>query len=106
MLDITERKKADEALDSYNKYILDKLVGIKPDDRTTIIGDPIGREALIEELKFEMIPYTPEELVEIANKEFEWCIAEFKKTSREMGFGDDYMKAIEAVKLKYVEPGK
>ena len=99
-------KKADEALDAYNKYILDKLVGIRPDDRTTIIGDPIGREALIEELKFEMIPYTPEELVEIANKEFELCIAEFKKASREMGFGDDYMKAIEAVKQKYVEPGK
>lgn len=99
-------KKADEALDAYNKYILDKLVGIRPDDKTTIIGDPIGREALIEELKFEMIPYTPEELVEIANKEFEWCIAEFKKASREMGFGDDYMKAIEAVKRKYVEPGE
>ncbi len=99
-------KKADEALDSYNKYILDKLVGIRPDDRTTIIGDPIGREALIEELKFEMIPYTPEELVQIANKEFDWCIAELKKASREMGFGDDYMKAIEAVKQKYVEPGK
>ncbi len=99
-------KKADEALDAYNKYILDKLVGIRPDDKTTIIGDPIGRDALIEELKFEMIPYSPEELVEIANKEFEWCIAEFKKASREMGFGDDYMKAIEAVKQKYVEPGK
>ena len=99
-------KKTDEALDSYNKYILDKLVGIKPDDRTTIIGDPIGRAALIEELKFEMIPYTPEELVQIANKEFDWCIAELKKASREMGFGDDYMKAIEAVKQKYVEPGK
>jgi len=99
-------KKVDEALDSYNKYILDKLVGIRPDDRTTIIGDPIGREALIEELKFEMIPYTPEELVEIANKEFDWCIVELKKASREMGFGDDYMKAIEAVKQKYVEPGK
>ena len=87
-------KKADDALDAYNKYILDKLVGIRPDDKTTIIGDPIGRDALIEELKFEVIPYTPEELVEIANKEFEWCIAEFKKASREMGFGDDYMKAI------------
>ena len=99
-------KKADDALDAYNKYILDKLIGIRPDDKTTIIGDPIGRDALIEELKFEMIPYTPEELVEIANKEFEWCIAEFKKASREMGFGDDYMKAIEAVKRKYVEPGK
>ena len=99
-------KKADEALDAYNKYILDRLVGIRPDDKTTIIGDPIGRDALIEELKFEMIPYSPEELVNNANKEFEWCIAEFKKASREMGFGDDYMKAIEAVKQKYVEPGK
>lgn len=99
-------KTADDALGKYSTFITEKLVGIRADDRTTIIGDPIGREALIEELKFEMIPYTPEELVEIANKEFEWCVTEFKKASREMGFGDDYMKAIEAVKQKYVEPGK
>lgn len=99
-------KKADEAIVSYNTFILDKLVGIRADDKTTIIGDPIGREALIQELQFEMIPYTPEELIEIANKEFEWCQVELKKASREMGFGDDYMKAIEAVKQKYVEPGK
>lgn len=99
-------KAVDDALGKYSTFITEKLVGIRADDRTTIIGDPIGREALIEELKFEMIPYTPEELVEIANKEFDWCVAEFKKASREMGFGDDYMKAIEAVKQKYVEPGK
>jgi len=99
-------KAVDEALGKYSTFITTKLVGIPADDRVTIIGDPIGREALIEELKFEMIPYTPEELVEIANKEFDWCVAELKKASREMGFGDDYMKAIEAVKLKYVEPGK
>jgi uncharacterized protein (DUF885 family) len=99
-------KAADEALQKYQTYITEKLVGIRPDDKTTIIGDPIGRAALIEELRYEMIPYTPEELVEIANKEFDWCIAEFKKASREMGYGDDYMKAIEAVKQKYVEPGK
>ncbi|MGE3468529.1 MAG: DUF885 family protein, partial [Pyrinomonadaceae bacterium] len=99
-------KAADDALAKYSTYITEKLVGIRADDRTTIIGDPIGRAALIEELGFEMIPYTPEELVEIANREFEWCITEFKKASREMGYGDDYMKAIEAVKLKYVEPGK
>ncbi len=99
-------KAADDALAKYQAFIAEKLVGIKPDDKTTIIGDPIGREALIEELKFEMIPYTPEELVQIANKEFEWCVAEFKKASREMGYGDDYLKAIEAVKQKYVEPGK
>jgi len=99
-------KEADGALLKYQTFISTKLVGIAPDDKTTIIGDPIGREALIEELKFEMIPYSPEELVSIANKEFDWCIAEFKKASREMGYGDDYMKAIEAVKQKYVEPGK
>ncbi|MBP9663613.1 MAG: DUF885 family protein [Pyrinomonadaceae bacterium] len=99
-------KAADEALGKYQTFISEKLVGIRADDKTTIIGDPIGREALIEELKFEMIPYTPEELVQIANKEFDWCIAEFKKVSRDMGYGDDYMKAIEAVKQKYVEPGK
>ncbi|MEQ1644951.1 MAG: DUF885 family protein, partial [Pyrinomonadaceae bacterium] len=99
-------KSVDDALGKYVTFITEKLVGIRADDRTTIIGDPIGRDALIEELKFEMIPYTPEELVEIANKEFEWCVTEFKKASREMSFGDDYMKAIEAVKQKYVEPGK
>lgn len=99
-------KSADDALQKYQNFVTTKLVGISPDDKTTIIGDPIGREALIEELRFEMIPYTPEELVEIANKEFDWCIAEFKKASREMGYGDDYMKAIEAVKKTYVPPGK
>lgn len=96
----------DDALNKYAAFVTTKLVGIAPDDRTTIIGDPIGREALIEELQFEMIPYAPEELVQIADKELAWCIAELKKASREMGFADDYMKAIEAVKQKYVEPGK
>ncbi len=99
-------KAVDAALQSYQTFLLDKLVGIKPDDKTTIIGDPIGREALVQELEFEMIPYTPEELVEIANKEFAWCEAEMKKASGEMGFGDDWKKALEAVKNKYVEPGK
>jgi uncharacterized protein (DUF885 family) len=99
-------KTTDEALGKYATFITEKLVGIKPDDKTTIIGDPIGREALIDELRYEMIPYTPEELVEIANKEFAWCEAEMKKASREMGYGDDWKKALEAVKQKYVEPGK
>ena len=99
-------ESVENALQKYSEFVSSKLVGISADDKTTIIGDPIGREALIEELQFEMIPYTPEELVQIADREFAWCIAELKKASREMGFGDDYMKAIEAVKQKYVEPGK
>lgn len=95
-----------ESLGNYQSFIVSELVGISPNDKTTIIGDPIGRDALMQELEFEMIPYTPEELVEIANKEFAWCEAEMKKASREMGFGDDWKKALEAVKQKYVEPGK
>lgn len=99
-------KAVDASLIAYQTLISEKLVGIRADDRVTIIGDPIGREALLQELEYEMIPYTPEELVEIANKEFAWCEAEMKKASREMGFGDDWKKALEAVKNKYVEPGK
>jgi uncharacterized protein (DUF885 family) len=99
-------KAADAALEKYQTFLLDKMTGIKPDDKVTIIGDPIGRAALMEELEFERIPYTPEELIEIANKEFAWCETEMKKASREMGYGDDWKKALEAVKQKYVEPGK
>jgi uncharacterized protein (DUF885 family) len=99
-------KSVENALLDYQNFISEKLVGIRTDDRVTIIGDPIGRDALLQELEYEMIPYTPEELVEIANREFAWCEAEMKKASREMGFGDDWKKALEAVKNKYVEPGK
>ncbi len=99
-------KAVDTALEKYQAFLLDKMVGIKPDDKTTIIGDPIGRQGLMEELEFERIPYTPEELIELANKEFAWCEAEMKKASSAMGYGDDWKKALEIVKQKYVEPGK
>jgi uncharacterized protein (DUF885 family) len=99
-------KAVEDSLQKYSEFVVGKLVGIRPDDKTTIIGDPIGRDALLEELAFEMIPYSPEELIEIANKEFAWCEAEMKKASRDMGFGDDWKKALEAVKQKYVDPGK
>lgn len=99
-------KTVEQSLQNYQTFLLDKLVGIKPDDKTTIIGDPIGREALLRELEYEMIPYTPDELVKIANREFAWCETEMKKASRELGYGDDWKKALEAVKNKYVEPGK
>ena len=75
-------------------------------DASDIVGDPIGREALLSELQSEMIPYTPEELIAIANKEMAWCEAEMKKASRDLGYGDDWKKALEHVKNLYVEPGK
>jgi uncharacterized protein (DUF885 family) len=75
-------------------------------DSSDIIGDPIGRDPLMVELAAEMIPYTPEELIAIGWKELAWCEAEMKKASRELGFGDDWHKALEHVKNKYVEPGR
>ena len=58
---------------------------VRADHDDDIIGDPIGREALINELKSAMIPYTPEELVAIAEKEFAWCEAEMKKAAQRDG---------------------
>jgi uncharacterized protein (DUF885 family) len=78
----------------------------RPGDTSDIVGDPIGRDALISELKSEMIPYTPEELIAIGEKEMAWCENEMKKASRELGYGDDWHKALEFVKTQYVEPGK
>ncbi|AIE84897.1 DUF885 family protein [Fimbriimonas ginsengisoli] len=94
------------ALDDYVNFVRERIVAIKADDKTTIIGFPIGREALLADLEFERIPYTPEELIAIADKQYDWCLAEMKKASRELGYGDDWHKALEHVKQQYVEPGK
>lgn len=99
-------KALNAALASYGGFLRERVVGIRPDDRTTIIGDPIGRAALQSELKSEMIPYSPEELMEIARKEYAWCEAEMKRASRDLGYGDDWKKAVEHVKREHVEPGK
>jgi uncharacterized protein (DUF885 family) len=76
------------------------------DDGSGIVGYPIGKEEIIRQLQLEFIPYTPEELVDIANKEFAWCDAEMLKASQDMGFGKDWKKALEKVKNTYVPPGK
>jgi uncharacterized protein (DUF885 family) len=99
-------KNLDQALTKYAAFLKEKVVGVNPEDKDAIIGNPVGREALVSELGFEMIPYSPEELIAIANKEFAWCDAEIRKASRELGYGDDWHKALEHVKNLHVEPGK
>lgn len=76
------------------------------DDGSDIIGKPIGQAALLDELAYEMIAYTPEELIAIAEAERAWCQSELIKAAREMGLGDDWKAAIDKVKSKYVEPGE
>jgi hypothetical protein len=95
------------ALDDYQKFLREKIVGVDPKGKDDpIIGDPIGREGLLNDLANEMIAYTPEELIAIAEREFAWCDTELKRASREMGFGDDWKAALEKVKQDHVEPGE
>jgi uncharacterized protein (DUF885 family) len=98
-------EKADSALRSYSTLIRSKLAKIDASNKSAIIGEPIGNEALIQALKFEMIPYTPAELIQIANREFEWCDKEMAKAAKELGF-DDWRAAQDTVKDLYVQPGE
>jgi len=101
-------KKVVSALDGYRSSLRENVLGIQPKGGgdEPIVGTPIGREALVADLASEMIPYTPEDLLAVADREFAWCEAEMKKASREMGFGENAQAALEKVKTLYVEPGK
>ncbi len=100
-------QQLDSTLANYASLLKKKVdpATLPKDDGSGIIGNPIGREELIRLLQYEMIPYTPEELIDIANKEFAWCDAELLKASREMGFGDNWKQAQEKVKQSYVPEG-
>ncbi|MBV9988831.1 MAG: DUF885 family protein [Chitinophagaceae bacterium] len=101
-------KALDDELNSYATELRNKgkASSTQKEDKSGIVGNPIGRDELIALLKYEMIPYTPEELIDIANKEFAWCDQELLKASREMGFGDNWRAAQEKVKNTYVPAGE
>ncbi|HLK61406.1 MAG TPA: DUF885 family protein [Chthonomonadaceae bacterium] len=95
----------EKALEEFAIFLRVKVVGVKSDDQDTIIGDPIGREALLTELAAERIPYTPEELIAIAERELAWCEAEMQRASGELGY-TDWHDALEYVKALHVAPGR
>lgn len=115
-------KRLDESLKRYARTLRERVVGFKPQPPAgspgarsadsasandgPIVGDPIGAQGLREDLEHEMIPYTPQELIAIAEREYAFSLSEMKKASREMGFGDDWKSAVEKVKNSYVEPGR
>lgn len=94
-----------EALSDHAKMLRAEILGVSPNDKDTIIGQPIGKQALQLELSHEWIPYTPSELIQIAEEEFAWCDSEMAKAAKEMGF-DDWREAQNAVKNLYVMPGE
>lgn len=74
-------------------------------DSSGIEGPARGRQGLIFDLQDELVPYTPEELMAFAEREFAWCDREMRKASAEMGFGDDWKQAMEQVKGMHPPPG-
>jgi len=96
---------AAKALGDYATFLKEDLAGVKGKDEDPLIGDPIGEEALREDIAAEMLPYSPRELVAIGEREFAWCQEEMKKAAAQMGLGDDWKAALARVKSGYAPPG-
>ncbi len=98
--------RLEAALGQHARLVREKVGGLKPDDPEQMVGDPLGRAALLDELAFEMIPYSPEELIAIAERELAWCRAQWESAARDMGLGGDRLAALERVKQMHVSPGE
>ncbi len=94
------------SLEGYRKKLGELVTGGKEGDEAPLVGDPIGEEALADDLAVEMLAYSPDELLAIGEREFAWCRAEMVRAAGEMGFGEDWRKALEAVKADFVPPGE
>ena len=97
---------AETALEEYAQWLRAKPGGEDARKKTDVFGEPVGRDALVADLGLSMIPYSPEELIAIGKAEYAWCERELKKASHELGYGDDWLQAVEHVKNLHVEPGK
>ncbi len=99
-------KPAEDLTAALTKYA--QLFAVKDEKPTgnQIVGTPIGKDELQRQINAEMLPYSPEQLIQLAEKEFAYCDKELLKASKEMGFGTDWKKAQEKVKNSYVPLGK
>ena len=98
--------RAAEELESYREFLREKIVEIEPEGDEPIVGDPIGPEAIDIDLAHEMLAYSAEGLIEIAEREYAWCVDQLQQVAGELGFGDDWHAALEHVKSLHLEPGE
>ncbi|WP_420442567.1 DUF885 domain-containing protein [Candidatus Palauibacter sp.] len=97
--------RAKAALDDYARFLRETVIGYREGEDEPIVGDPIGAEGLAADLRHEMIPYSPAELIAIAEAEYAWCEERMIEASRELGYGDDWRAALEYVKTLHRDPG-
>lgn len=94
-----------KSLSTYSAFVK-KEFSERDTDPNKIVGDPVGRDAIVAALNREMIDYSPEDLIKIAENEMKWVDLEFKKAAKELGFGDDWRAALEHVKTLHEVPGQ
>ena len=97
-------RELEKALAEYREFLRKRLAGAE--DEQVVVGDPIGREALRDDLQQALIPYAPEELVAIGQRELDWCRAEMLRAAHDLGCGDDWRAALERVKSDHVPTGE
>ncbi len=97
-----------KAISGYETFLREKVAGVssKKGAAPPLLGDPLGRDALCRALQREMVPYTPEQLLVIARREFAWCEAEGKKASKELGLDGTWPAAVAHVKTLHKAPGE
>ena len=93
-------------LDAHARFLRETIVGHKAGEDEPIVGDPIGLSGLLLDLEHEMIPYSPDELIAMAQAEMDWCRNEWRNVATELGLGDDWRAALERVKADHVSPGE
>jgi uncharacterized protein (DUF885 family) len=93
-----------ERLQTYATFLRRDVAGVQDDAKQAIVGDPLGRAALLEDLQHEYIAYTPEELIAIGEREFAWCEGEMQKVAQELGC-ENWLAALEKVKQLHEPPG-
>lgn len=99
------REEAQNQMRELAKDLREEVAGLKGKDEDPLVGDPIGREALLADIRGEMLAYTPEELIAVGERELAWCEGEVAKAAKEMGY-DDWKLALAKVKEAHVEPGE
>ena len=97
---------ATKQLEDYAKYLREEVAQAKGKDDDPLLGEPIGREALADGIRGEWLPYTADELIAIAERDFAWGETQMKAAARDMKLGDDWKAAQSRVKADYIPPGE
>lgn len=95
-----------EQLRNYAKGLREERAAQKGEPDDPLVGDPIGREALLVDLANAWIAYTPEELVAIGEAQLAFCHEQMIGQAQAMGFADDWRAALAHVKTLHVPPGE